>query len=62
MMTLIKGRHNTMHCMAHARRKFSDALQNDRARAEYALSMFQKLYAIERTIKDEALSEAPYFS
>lgn len=38
------------------RRKFSDALQNDKARAEYALSMFQKLYATERTIKDEQLS------
>jgi transposase len=46
-----------MHCMAHGRRKFSDALQNDPARAEYALSMFQKLYAIERKIKDDALSE-----
>jgi transposase len=45
-----------IHCMAHARRKFSDALENDKARAEYALSMFQKLYAIERTIKDEQLS------
>ena len=45
-----------IHCMAHARRKFSDALQNDKARAEYALSMFQKLYAIERTIKDEELN------
>ncbi|WP_165958291.1 IS66 family transposase [Segetibacter sp. 3557_3] len=44
-----------MHCMAHARRKFSDALQNDKVRAEYALSMFQKLYAIERNIKDEQL-------
>ncbi len=44
-----------IHCMAHARRKFSDALENDKARAEYVLSMFQKLYAIERTIKDEKL-------
>jgi transposase len=45
-----------MHCMAHARRKFNDALQNDTARAEYALSMFQQLYAIERRIKDEILT------
>jgi len=45
-----------IHCMAHARRKFSDALENDKARAEYALSMFQDLYAIERTIKDGALT------
>ena len=45
-----------MHCMAHSRRKFNDAVQNDKSRAEYALGMFQKLYAIERTIKDEELS------
>jgi transposase len=45
-----------VHCMAHARRKFSDALENDRPRAEYALTMLQKLYAIERTIKEEVLN------
>lgn len=45
-----------LHCMAHARRKFHEALQNDQQRAEYALSLFQQLYAIERTIKDEALT------
>src|SRR3954469_8089461 len=45
-----------IHCMAHARRKFNDALQNDRPRVEYALGMFQKLYAIERTIKNEELN------
>jgi len=44
-----------IHCMAHARRKFSDALENNEARAEYALSMFQQFYAIERRIKDERL-------
>ena len=46
-----------MHCMAHARRKFSDALENDRVRAEYALGVFQQLYAIERRVKDDVLSE-----
>jgi hypothetical protein len=45
-----------IHCMAHARRKFSEALQNDQSRAEHALSMFQKLYAIERSIKEEQLN------
>jgi transposase len=45
-----------IHCMAHGRRKFSDALQNDKARAEYALSMLQKLYAIERSIKQGELT------
>lgn len=45
-----------LHCMAHARRKFYDALQNDRPRAEHALALFQQLYAIERRIKDQALT------
>lgn len=45
-----------MHCMAHARRKFHEALQNDKERAEYALARFQQLYAIERSIKDKALT------
>lgn len=45
-----------LHCMAHARRKFHEALQNDAPRAEYALALFQQLYAIERRIKDEALT------
>lgn len=44
-----------MHCMAHARRKYHEALQSDKAGAEYALTLFAKLYAIERKIKDEAL-------
>ncbi len=42
--------------MAHARRRFNDALQNDALRAEHALRLFQQLYAIERRIKDEALN------
>lgn len=44
-----------LHCMAHARRKFHEALQNDQPRAQYALTLFQQLYAIERRIKDDAL-------
>jgi len=44
-----------MHCMAHARRKFSDALTNDKDRAEHALHLFQQLYAIEQRIKQEQL-------
>ena len=46
-----------MHCMAHARRKFVEALNNDKDRASYALELFQQLYAIERTIKNEGLTE-----
>jgi len=45
-----------MDCMAHARRKFHDALLSDKARAEHALAMFHQLYAIERTIKEAALT------
>jgi transposase len=45
-----------LHCMAHARRKFVDALSNDRARAEHALALFQQLYATERKIKDQGLT------
>lgn len=47
-----------MHCMAHARRKFSDALTNDKDRAAYAMSLFQQLYAIERRINQEGLEAA----
>ena len=36
------------HCMAHARRMFYDALENDKPRAEYALQQFALLYNIER--------------
>lgn len=35
-------------CMAHARRKFEQAQDNDRTRAEYALQKIGELYAIER--------------
>ncbi|MCX6299248.1 MAG: transposase, partial [Bacteroidetes bacterium] len=34
------------NCMAHARRKFSESLPNDKLRAEYVLAEIQKLYAI----------------
>lgn len=42
--------------MAHARRKFHEALQNDPPRAEYALGLFQQLYGIERRIREEGLT------
>lgn len=45
-----------LNCMAHARRKFVDAQQNDAARAHHALGLFQKLYDTERTIKEKGLS------
>jgi len=44
-----------LNCMAHARRKFSEALLNDKDTASYALAEIQKLYAIERHIADNAI-------
>lgn len=45
-----------LHCMAHARRKFNESLQSDESRATHALKLFQKIYAIERRIKEEEIS------
>jgi len=55
---LIGGRKEIilMHCMAHARRYFEKALDNDQERAEYFLKEVQKLYAIERRVREENLS------
>lgn len=43
-------------CMAHARRKFTEALDNDRTRAEYVLTHLQTLYKLEREAQLEQLS------
>jgi transposase len=43
-------------CMAHARRKFYEAIDNDKMRAEQALDQIQELYAIERRAKEENLT------
>lgn len=45
-----------IHCMAHARRMFNEALNNDKAIAEYAMQQIQKLYAIERNCNEQNLS------
>jgi len=45
-----------LNCMAHARRGFEKALDYDKPRAEYAMEMFQKLYAIEREAKQKNLT------
>lgn len=42
-------------CMAHARRYFDKAKDNDPQRAEKALKMFQNLYAIESIAREEKL-------
>ena len=43
-------------CMAHARRKFEHSKDNDPVRSAWAMSMFQKLYDIERQAREESLS------
>ena len=43
-------------CLAHARRKFDEAKDNDMTRAEYVLTEMQKLYAVERQAKENGLS------
>lgn len=48
-----KGNLKSLFCMAHARRYFEKALDNDKLRACYALEQIQKLYALERTIKQK---------
>ncbi len=42
-------------CMAHARRYFEHALDNDKARAEKMLVWMQALYAVEREAREKAL-------
>ena len=46
-----------LHCMAHARRYFEKALDNDANRAGHALSQIQDLYAIERHARQADLSD-----
>jgi transposase len=45
----------TLHCMAHARRMFHEALDNDKGRSEYVLREMAKLYTIESIIKEQGL-------
>jgi transposase len=43
-------------CMAHARRKFEKAKENDPERAGYVLERMQKLYQTEREARDKGMS------
>ena len=43
-------------CMAHARRKFENAKDNDPQRAEYVLQRMRQLYMIEREARENDLS------
>lgn len=51
----IKGIH-VFFCMAHARRHFYEAKDNDKVRAEYALTEIAKLYKIEEQCREEQLN------
>jgi transposase len=44
-------------CMAHVRRKFDQAMDNDPKRATYALGKIQQLYKIERKAREDNLSQ-----
>jgi transposase len=46
-----------LHCMAHARRYFKEAEDNDKSRSAYALEKIQDLYEIERRIKELSTEE-----
>jgi transposase len=52
-----KGKITLIHCMAHARRYFEQALDNDRKRAEHALKEIQELYLIERFARENKLTQ-----
>lgn len=50
------GEITLLACMAHARRKFDEARQNDPEAAGYVLAEMQKLYEVERQARDHDLS------
>lgn len=45
-----------LNCWAHARREFTKSLDNDKSRAETALTFIQKLYKIEAKAREKNLS------
>ncbi len=53
-----KGDITLLGCMAHARRYFEKALDNDPKRAEYVLFLIQDLYKMERKVKEREKSPA----
>jgi transposase len=44
-----------VYCMAHARRKFVDALKYDKERSTYVLERMQVLYALEQQMREQQL-------
>lgn len=51
-----KGEITLLACMAHARRYFEKALDNDKKRAEYVLTKIQYLYDIERKARERNIN------
>jgi len=51
-----KGSITLLGCMAHARRYFEKALDNDPRRADHVLLLIQKLYRIERKVKERKVT------
>lgn len=45
-----------VYCMAHARRKFVDALKDDKKKATEVLELMQQLYKLEQDMREEGLS------
>lgn len=45
-----------VYCMAHARRKFVDAVSDDRKRANEILALIQQLYKLEQDMREEGLT------
>jgi transposase len=53
------GNHPDIHltfCMAHARRKFVDAVKDDQEQANYVLNEMGKLYLLEAKMREQAMS------
>ena len=46
-----------LHCVAHARRYFKEAADDDQARSSYARQFFQEIYEIERQLKELSIEE-----
>ncbi len=51
-----------LHCMAHARRYFDQALKNNKELASHALKEIQKLYAVEKHCRENNLSHSERLS
>jgi len=55
---ILKNQITFLGCMAHARRYFEKALENDTSRASYVLKEFQKLYTFEEKIRNRELASS----